>query len=111
MRISDWSSDVCSSRRPRTVQGRPRSAGLGRAPAARHPSSPDTHRGRTPGPGSGARKSVVYGKSVSVRVDLGGRRLIKTKHTSNITRPVAYITSHQTHCPQTTIIFTILFMF
>src|SRR3546814_14182069 len=27
------------------------------------------------------RKSVVYGKSVSVRVDLGGRRIIKKKHT------------------------------
>src|SRR3546814_12714567 len=26
------------------------------------------------------RKSVVQGKSVSVRVDLGGRRIIKTKH-------------------------------
>src|SRR3546814_14667824 len=27
-----------------------------------------------------ARKSVVSGKSVSVRVDLGGRRIIKKKH-------------------------------
>src|SRR3546814_7517348 len=27
----------------------------------------------------GDRKSVVYGKSVSVRVDLGGRRIIKQK--------------------------------
>src|SRR3546814_19364884 len=43
--------------------------------------------GSFPGPGdfsgpevSGAdRKSVVYGKSVSVRVDLGGRRIIKKK--------------------------------
>src|SRR3546814_13978027 len=26
-------------------------------------------------------KSVLQGKSVSVRVDLGGRRIIKTKHT------------------------------
>src|SRR3546814_14315818 len=38
------------------------------------------HHARTP---SGAyprdRKSVVSGKSVSVRVDLGGRRIIKTK--------------------------------
>src|SRR3546814_16069878 len=30
-------------------------------------------------PGSEDRKSVVSGKSVSVRVDLGGRRLIKKK--------------------------------
>src|SRR3546814_13548765 len=29
------------------------------------------------------RKSVVKGTSVSVRVDLGGRRLIKTKHKRN----------------------------
>src|SRR3546814_15100388 len=29
--------------------------------------------------GNGDRKSVVYGKSVSVRVDIGGRRLIKKK--------------------------------
>src|SRR3546814_19032680 len=32
----------------------------------------------------GARKSVVSGKSVSVRVDLGGRRIIKKKKTSTI---------------------------
>src|SRR3546814_20473212 len=30
-------------------------------------------------PGEGDRKSVVSGKSVSVRVDLGGRRFIKKK--------------------------------
>src|SRR3546814_12789046 len=29
------------------------------------------------------RKSVVYGKSVSVRVDLGGRRIIKKKKNNN----------------------------
>src|SRR3546814_14868748 len=32
----------------------------------------------------GDRKSVVQGKSVSVRVDLGGRRIIKKKHESKI---------------------------
>src|SRR3546814_13729670 len=31
------------------------------------------------------RKSVVQGKSVSVRVDLGGRRIIRQKTTRNIT--------------------------
>src|SRR3546814_13582659 len=30
------------------------------------------------------RKSVVSGKGVSVRVDTGGRRIIKKKHTKNI---------------------------
>src|SRR3546814_14292237 len=33
----------------------------------------------------GDRKSVVYGKSVSVRVDLGGRRIIKQKKQATIT--------------------------
>src|SRR3546814_21113844 len=32
------------------------------------------------------RKSVVEGKSVSVRVDLGGRRIIKNKITKNVTK-------------------------
>src|SRR3546814_11597228 len=32
------------------------------------------------------RKSVVSGKSVSVRVDLGGRRFIKNKKNTNINR-------------------------
>src|SRR3546814_20245117 len=32
-------------------------------------------------PGPGDRKSVVTGKSVSVRLDLGGRRIIKKKKT------------------------------
>src|SRR3546814_17195377 len=32
------------------------------------------------------RKSVVTGKSVSVRVDLGGRRFIKQKHTTKSTQ-------------------------
>src|SRR3546814_12909792 len=31
------------------------------------------------------RKSVVYGKSVSVRVDLGGRRISNKKHNQNST--------------------------
>src|SRR3546814_17411199 len=99
MRISDWSSDVCSSDLP---------AGL----------HPGRHRGVEPGCAGGIgvhvggdpqtlrarvldllhnrielapiiaprhlevidRKSVVSGKSVSVRVDLGGRRLIKKKN-------------------------------
>src|SRR3546814_19886719 len=33
------------------------------------------------------RKSVVYGKSVSVRVDLGGRRIIKKKTKKTNTKP------------------------
>src|SRR3546814_19738388 len=37
----------------------------------------------------GDRKSVVEGKSVSVRVDLGGRRIIKKKKTQNRVLQVA----------------------
>src|SRR3546814_18631099 len=38
------------------------------------------HDGRRGGPATAERKSVVSGKSVSVRVDLGGRRIIKKKN-------------------------------
>src|SRR3546814_21155280 len=67
MRISDWSSDVCSSDLPtrRDQPSRPARGRAGRpAPTPRRAAD---------------RKSVVEGKSVSVRVDLGGRRIIKKK--------------------------------
>src|SRR3546814_20906292 len=96
MRISDWSSDVCSSdlrcaalevdewkaaskdgqwgglqplcrRRRPTVQ-----------PVAGDRSCQIETFAREPANGED-RKSVVSGKSVSVRVDLGGRRIIKKK--------------------------------
>src|SRR3546814_12541085 len=41
---------------------------------------------RSPTLANGDRKSVVEGTSVSVRVDLGGRRIIKKKTTENNTR-------------------------
>src|SRR3546814_21004339 len=78
MRISDWSSDVCSS-------------DLG-APKVRAMEIIDALEPTKRGPYAGVvgyldfsgnidtdRKSVVSGKSVSVRVDLGGRRIIKKK--------------------------------
>src|SRR3546814_18642417 len=104
LRISDWSSDVCSSdltdslcqgtrhrfgpcrsRHERRQHRRTSRAGTygrygielrGRAQSpishlARHQESL-RRNGR-------ARKSVVKGKSVSVRVDMGGRRVIKKK--------------------------------
>src|SRR3546814_11059769 len=122
MRISDWSSDVCSSDLP---PGRPqrfdqpaqpdpdrrRGAradavhllhGTGPAPhpdpisQARHPArdagrtqpsaAQAQHRQRDPADLSvvaADRKSVVTGKSVSVRVDPGGRRIIKKKTVKN----------------------------
>src|SRR3546814_17193264 len=98
MRISDWSSDVCSSdlagqaadatgradQRPGLLQG------PGHLHAARQgaPGDAAQHPDRLPGSvfvaepadDSRDRKSVVSGKSVSVRVDIGGRRIIKTKN-------------------------------
>src|SRR3546814_19486639 len=84
MRISDWSSDVCSS----DLGGRGRCGGV-RAGARRAPLRPPPRwrdarcadhvaDRREPVVGTD-RKSVVSGKCVSVRVDLGGRRIIKKK--------------------------------
>src|SRR3546814_17687761 len=89
MRISDWSSDVCSSDLQRVVRhglraqrgvlagrgagGRPLRRLAGRGLFRRVDVQPGDRRQQ------GDRKSVVEGKSVSVRVDLGGRRIIKKK--------------------------------
>src|SRR3546814_18394305 len=111
MRISDWSSDVCSSdlraRRPEAWQPRygakkelvgkptptkagrnrsfPRSAwacSLGRSASATGIGR-QAHRWQRRA--SRDRTSVVEGKSVSVRVDLGGRRIIQKKQHKNKT--------------------------
>src|SRR3546814_13124785 len=106
MRISDWSSDVCSSDLVMTVKFPVRSVlaepviSLARLmelkegdviPISFGPEVPvmigtDRFGPGTVGPSNGRaairlkdRKSVVSGKSVSVRVALGGRRIIK-KH-------------------------------
>src|SRR3546814_12158950 len=110
MRISDWSSDVCSSdlprrrgRRRQLIAFRPvRLARTGRPTAAGHsppsafgaPASPPPKQvgppavdpapplllARTLAATTSERKSVVSGKSVSVRVELGGRRILKKKN-------------------------------
>src|SRR3546814_16698317 len=106
MRISDWSSDVCSSDLlaalpesdvPEAPAPKPAVAasytGLaswygakfhGRLTASgeRYDMAALTAAHQTLPFGSRVRdrKSVVSGKSVSVRVDLGGRRIIKNKH-------------------------------
>src|SRR3546814_14396873 len=78
MRISDWSSDVCSS--DLKAKG-----GRHDRPPAREGSAcllavPNLEADGHHLPAFlGARKSVVQGKSVSVRVDLGVRRIIKKK--------------------------------
>src|SRR3546814_20729861 len=85
MRISDWSSDVCSSDLRTSIF---RSSN---PPSKRTLRSCNTHNSLTCKGGGISpissrnsvppdRKSVVSGKSVSVRVDLGGRRIIKKKH-------------------------------
>src|SRR3546814_12957292 len=101
MRISDWSSDVCSS--DLFDLGAAARVEIDRQRHQRHPLAGDSAvqlvdlasvRGRAAvrikrvqprQPVPRARKSVVSGKSVAVRVDLGGRRSIKkkTKKTKN----------------------------
>src|SRR3546814_16546887 len=96
MRISDWSSDVCSSdllpcgsaaqrRQPAGGgAGRPvlcRSAADGRQSLGylQPDRPPGSHQDQEINSVGRDRKSDVSGKSVSVRVDLGGRRMIKKK--------------------------------
>src|SRR3546814_16604133 len=107
MRISDWSSDVCSSdlfvfvvfdlrtstRRRADVDGdvveQSRSAQPGGAEHAGHPLDRRLAEQRVAhfqivaldGGHLVDRKSVVSGQRVSVRLDLGGRRIIQQKTT------------------------------
>src|SRR3546814_16278986 len=91
MRISDWSSDVCSSdlqygrtaraEENRTTQSRMTSTMTANLQNLTHTTMAATPQSELPEPlGTGLdRKSVVSGKSESVRVDLGGRRTLKKK--------------------------------
>src|SRR3546814_16928227 len=102
MRISDWSSDVCSSDLfLYPVHPNPNVKDVAYEFLARLPNftlcepldyAPfiaamkrayliltDSGGVQEEAPALGDRKSVVSGKSVSVRVDLGGRRIIKKK--------------------------------
>src|SRR3546814_12184155 len=95
MRISDWSSDVCSSdlgRHQRSITSRSTGSNLPAISpfslARNAPIAPPSPTISQIAPSDSAlaasrrdRKSVVSGKSVSVRVDLGGRRIIKKKQT------------------------------
>src|SRR3546814_17066884 len=108
MRISDWSSDVCSSDliikqlaggagfvrllRPgrhdnRHVAARAVAADADAGLVPRQPIR--VRHGPVKGvfgivPSTGDRKSVVEGKSVSVRVDLGGSRILTQKQRAHI---------------------------
>src|SRR3546814_19508905 len=106
MRISDWSSDVCSSDLEKAisdVDGDPLLAFGGEAvdeqrevdflPLRSDALAVGFERGELILEDHFAvvkhdRKSVVSGKSVSVRVDLGGRRLIKKKNQSTETENI-----------------------
>src|SRR3546814_13901421 len=67
------------SSRTAPLRGAPARA-LARRQAARSDSTTTTRGRRAPSALQNDRKSVVEGTSVSVRVDLGGRRIIKTKN-------------------------------
>src|SRR3546814_17732668 len=106
MRISDWSSDVCSSdlrdrmrhRLDRGVlrqRGVERGGRLGKMPHDRLLLAVGQHvlgareldrERRQHCEVAGDRKSAVLGKGVSVRVDLGGRRIIKNKNHDELTK-------------------------
>src|SRR3546814_14397817 len=85
MRISDWSSDVCSSDLIAAETGNQDRSSIYEGAFMEHDEraklSPvdETEQLEMPDPEQD-RKSVVEGKSVSVRVDLGGRRFIIKQH-------------------------------
>src|SRR3546814_15291387 len=94
MRISDWSSDVCSSdlglKGFDVATGAALAEGLAGAGEEGEVADEEGAESGVGGqlgevlgePGAGDRKSVVSGKSVSGRVDLGGRRIINKKNNS-----------------------------
>src|SRR3546814_15720818 len=87
MRISDWSSDVCSSDLPIRSSGSAQSCTSSPvSPSNRRPSGFSrwsqpfiwtSSAAISTGTRPTDRKSVVEGKSVSVRLDLGGGRMLK----------------------------------
>src|SRR3546814_20626144 len=75
MRISDWSSDVCSSDLLFAALAIWMYYTIAHVPGGQ----PIGALERVAAKAAQDRQSVVSGKSVSVRVDLGGRRIIKKK--------------------------------
>src|SRR3546814_17138767 len=114
MRISDWSSDVCSSDlQQKFDQAEQRFREAEEIASGRKKPTPGTAEAPAEGEGEGKpaaspkpgidvkamvraiqfgdereadRKSVVEGRRVSVRVNLGGRRIIKNKKKQKVTR-------------------------
>src|SRR3546814_18556571 len=93
MRISDWSSDVCSSDlRPvefgqRAFEQLVLEPGMFARETVEFAAFEHADKGigqRLGADRRGDRKSVVWGKSVSVRVDIVGRRNIKKKQEHSV---------------------------
>src|SRR3546814_20656195 len=109
MRISDWSSDVCSpdlaARRPvaahpcrnRAATARLKSRTASFERGARCKARTAASRRIAPTNPQLDRKSVGEGKSVSVRVDLGGRRIIQKKKTRQTGIRRKHIKNKQKH--------------
>src|SRR3546814_19867917 len=93
MRIGDWSSDVCSSDLMLKAWNTGHPGGIALLRPRTSPTMIRSGRRRSVERTRSAivtadRKSVVSGKSVSVRVDLDGGRIIKTKiHLTHTTHP------------------------
>src|SRR3546814_15242219 len=114
MRISDWSSDVFSSdliECLRSGQGQYVDTSLMEASLVHTywPAAMALATGHSPGPMGSAhpvaspyqafptqddRKSVLYGKSVSVRVDLGGSRILQKKNNKHLTNTITPKNTH-----------------
>src|SRR3546814_17834265 len=100
MRISDWSSDVCSSDLPPKPQEIKQLAPPQASPIPPPPEEPpvvfdepspvDVQAPPPAQPAPPARKSVVSGKSGSVRVDLGGSRTLQQTNTQTTTQTYSY---------------------
>src|SRR3546814_17664565 len=109
MRISDWSSDVCSSDLLAAAAGAPAAPEdgataacvTGRVTALEASVVPVADAGAAAlavAPTGGIdRKSVEEGQSVSLRVDLGGRSLIKKNTANNKSTSIHPTTIHKTH--------------
>src|SRR3546814_15895239 len=106
MRMSDWSSDVCSSDL-RSETWWAWQARSGCVPAQREQRRLSTRLSAQVARSHGAaehsarqvmafsdRQSVVQGKSVSVRVDLGGRRIPKKQTPTTPLPPAHHTTPH-----------------
>src|SRR3546814_11596657 len=111
MRISDWSSDVCSSDLLAVagVLHQPPQVTVQVAPVVQAGQAVGQRQRQAllvvlaqpllipPPPDLGDRKSVVEGKSVSVRVDLGGRRIIKKKSVKEHVKLNVIVATIKTH--------------